>query len=181
MIYHIIAATTNPEKIEAIQLAFADTFGADRCRIESVDVASGVSLQPIGNAETRTGSRQRVMEARQVRPEADFWVGVEAGIEENMTFAWMTIENPLIRGESRSASLMLPESILQKIRAGSELGNEIALLTGNAGMERQGSAIGIFTDGRLSRASVYHQALLLALVPFCNPIYRQHTMTTLHQ
>lgn len=176
--YHVIAATTNPAKIKAIQLAFADTFGADQCRIESVDVASGVSMQPIGNVETRTGARQRVMEARQVRPEADFWVGVEAGIEENMTFAWMTIENPQTRGESRSASLMLPETILQGIRAGRELGSEMAELTGNTEIKRQGGAIGIFTDGRLSRTSVYHQALLLALVPFHNPIYRNHANNT---
>ncbi|WP_337262471.1 MULTISPECIES: inosine/xanthosine triphosphatase [unclassified Serratia (in: enterobacteria)] len=176
--YHVIAATTNPAKIKAIQLAFADTFGEDQCRIESVDVASGVSMQPIGNVETRTGARQRVMEARQVRPEADFWVGVEAGIEENMTFAWMTIENPQTRGESRSASLMLPETILQGIRAGRELGSEMAELTGNTEVKRQGGAIGIFTDGRLSRTSVYHQALLLALVPFHNPIYRSYANNT---
>ncbi|ENL8546141.1 inosine/xanthosine triphosphatase [Serratia marcescens] len=171
--YHVVAATTNPAKIKAIQLAFDDVFGAGQYRIESVDVASGVSLQPIGNHETRTGSRQRVMEARQVRPEADFWVGVEAGIEENMTFAWMTIENPHIRGESRSASLMLPEVILQGIRAGRELGSEMTAITGNAEVKRQGGAIGVFTDGRLSRTSVYHQALLLALVPFHNAIYQQ--------
>ena len=172
--YHVVAATTNPAKIKAIQQAFADTFGAEQCRIESVDVASGVSLQPIGNVETRTGARQRVMEARQVRPEADFWVGVEAGIEENMTFAWMVVENPHTRGESRSASLMLPETILQGIRAGSELGNEMAALTGNSDVKRQGGAIGVFTNGRLSRSSVYYPALLLALVPFHNPIYQQH-------
>lgn len=170
--YHVVAATTNPAKITAIRLAFEDTFGAGQCHIEPVDVASGVSLQPIGNIETRTGARQRVMEARQVRPEADFWVGIEAGIEENMTFAWMVIENPQIRGESRSASLMLPETILQGIRAGSELGDEMAKLTGNTEIKHQAGAIGIFTDGRLSRSSVYHQALLLALVPFHNPIYR---------
>ncbi|WP_127957667.1 inosine/xanthosine triphosphatase [Serratia microhaemolytica] len=171
--YHVIAATTNPAKIKAIELAFADTFGADQFRLEPVDVASGVSLQPMGNAETRSGARQRVMEARQVRPEADFWVGVEAGIEENMTFAWMTVENPTIRGESRSASLMLPELVLEGIRTGRELGSEIALLTGNRDLKRQGGAIGLFTDGKLSRTSVYHQALLLALVPFCNPVYQQ--------
>lgn len=157
----------------AIKLAFDDAFGVGQCRIESVDVASGVSLQPIGDHETRTGARQRVTEARQVRPEADFWVGIEAGIEENMTFAWMTIENPHIRGESRSASLMLPETILQGTRAGRELGSEMADITGNTEVKRQGGAIGIFTNGRLSRTSVYHQALLLALVPFHNPIYQQ--------
>ena len=170
--YHVVAATTNPAKIKAIQLAFDDVFGAGHYRIEAVDVASGVSLQPIGNHETRTGSRQRVMEARgQAR--GRFWVGVEAGIEENMTFARMTIENPHIRGESRSASLMLPEVILQGIRDGRELGSEMAAITGNAEVKRQGGAIGVFTDGRLSRTSVYHQALLLALVPFHNAIYQQ--------
>ncbi len=44
--YHVVAATTNPAKIKAIQLAFEDTFGVDQCRIESVDVASGVESSP---------------------------------------------------------------------------------------------------------------------------------------
>ncbi|EHD20045.1 MULTISPECIES: inosine/xanthosine triphosphatase [Brenneria] len=170
--YHVVAATTNPAKIEAITLAFTDVFGADNCRIEGVDVDSGVPRQPLGSVETRTGARNRVMMARQVRPEADFWVGVEAGIEEHMTFAWMVVENTRQRGESRSASLVLPESILQGIRAGRELGDEMARLTGIQDIKRQGGAIGVFTDGKLSRASVYHQALLLALVPFHNPIYQ---------
>lgn len=170
--YYVVAATTNPAKIEAITLAFADVFGADQCRIEGVDVDSGVPRQPLGSLETRTGARNRVMMARQVRPEADFWVGVEAGIEEHMTFAWMVIENPHQRGESRSASLILPESILQGIREGRELGDEMARLTGIQNIKHQGGAIGVFTNGKLSRASVYHQALLLALVPFHNSIYQ---------
>lgn len=79
--YHVVAATTNPAKIKAIQLAFDDVFGAGQYRIEPVDVASGVSLQPIGNHETRTGARQRVMEARQVRPEADFGSAWKPGLK----------------------------------------------------------------------------------------------------
>lgn len=50
----------------------------------------------------------------------------------------MTVENPTTRGESRSASLMLPESILQGIRAGRELGDEMTLITGNSEVKRQG-------------------------------------------
>ncbi|WP_422616072.1 inosine/xanthosine triphosphatase [Photorhabdus hainanensis] len=116
--YHVIAATTNPAKIKAISLAFDDVFGPGTYRIEDINVDSSVPQQPIGNTETRTGARQRVMAARQVRPEADFWVGVEAGIEDDMTFAWMVVEYQQIRGESRSASLMLPEKILDGIREG---------------------------------------------------------------
>ncbi|WJV62053.1 inosine/xanthosine triphosphatase [Pectobacteriaceae bacterium CE70] len=176
--YYVVAATTNPSKINAITLAFADVFGADNCRIEGVDVDSGVPYQPLGSVETRTGARNRVMMARQVRPEADFWIGVEAGIEESMTFAWMVIENAHIRGESRSASLVLPESILQGIREGRELGDEMARLTGIQDIKHQGGAIGFFTAGKLSRASVYHQALLLALVPFHNELYQQPAVTS---
>lgn len=171
--YYVVASTTNPAKINAITLAFSDVFGAENCRIEGVDVDSGVPRQPLGSQETRTGARNRVMMARQVRPEADFWVGVEAGIEEEMTFAWMVVENAHIRGESRSASLPLPEIILRGIRAGRELGDEIAQLTGIQNIKQQGGAIGVFTAGKLSRSSVYHQALLLALAPFHNPLYQQ--------
>ncbi len=91
--YHVIAATTNPAKINAISLAFDDVFGPGTYHIEDVNVDSSVPQQPFGNTETRTGARHRVMAARQVRPEADFWVGVEAGIEDDMTFAWMVIEH----------------------------------------------------------------------------------------
>ncbi|WP_145496751.1 inosine/xanthosine triphosphatase [Yersinia bercovieri] len=171
--YHVVAATTNPAKIKAISLAFDDVYGADSYRIEGVNVDSGVPLQPIGSIETRTGARQRVSHARRLRPEADFWVGIEAGIEDNMTFAWMVIEHLQSRGESRSASLMLPDIILQGVRQGRELGDEMAVLTGIANVKQKGGAIGIFTDGKLTRTSVYHQALLLALVPFHNEIYQQ--------
>ncbi|MBG2758775.1 inosine/xanthosine triphosphatase [Proteus mirabilis] len=171
--YHVIAATTNPAKINAIKLAFEQVFGKDTFDIEDINVDSRVPQQPIGNTETRTGARQRVMAARQVRPEADFWVGVEAGIEDDMTFAWIVIEHEQIRGESRSASLMLPEQILKGVREGRELGDEMACLTKIDNIKQKGGAIGYFTDGLLSRTSVYQQAIVLALVPVTHDIYKQ--------
>ncbi|TKI08695.1 inosine/xanthosine triphosphatase [Martelella alba] len=171
--YLIAAATTNPAKIDAILQAFIDTFGPDSCRVDGIVVDSGVPPQPIGNAETRLGARNRAAAARQACPEADFWVGVEAGIEDNMTFAWMVIENAQIRGESRSAGLILPESLLQGITAGRELGQEMARLTGIEDIKRRGGAIGVFTHGLLTRSSVYYQALVLALAPFHNNIYHR--------
>lgn len=54
------------------------------------------------------------MNARQVRPEADFWVAVEAGIDDDSTFSWVVIENQNNRGEARSATLPLPAIILEK-------------------------------------------------------------------
>ncbi len=170
--YHVVAATINPAKIEAITAAFHDLFGEQHCRIEGVDVDSGVSKQPLGNLETRTGARQRVMTARQVRPEANFWVGIEAGIEDDMTFAWIVVENNVQRGEARSASLMLPPVIMEGIHHGRELGEEMERLTGIEDIKSKGGAVGVFTHGRLSRCGVYQQAVILALAPFSNEIYR---------
>lgn len=171
--YHVVAATTNPAKIHAIAQAFNDVFGEGSCHIEGVEVDSGVAAQPLTHLETRTGARQRVMNARQVRPEADFWVAIEAGIEDDSAFAWMVIENHKLRGESRSASFTLPAIVMKGIHAGRELGDEMARLTGVENIKHKGGAIGAFTAGHLTRTSVYHQALILALCPFHNDIYQR--------
>jgi len=171
--YHVVAATSNPAKIKAITQAFSDIFGEGSCHIEGVEVDSGVAAQPMTNTETRTGARQRVMNARQVRPEAHFWVAIEAGIEDDTAFAWMVIEDHKLRGESRSASFTLPAVVLKGIGEGRELGEEMARLTGEDNIKQKGGAIGAFTAGHLTRTSVYHQALILALCPFHNAIYSQ--------
>ena len=171
--YQVIAATINPAKIRAISQAFNDVFGEGSCHIRGVEVDSGVAAQPLSDAETRTGARQRVANARLAEPEADFWVAIEAGIEEECVFAWMVVENAERRGESRSASFTLPQVVLTGLRAGRELGDEMARLTGVENIKHKGGAIGAFTQGLLTRSSVYHQALILALCPFTHPLYQR--------
>lgn len=171
--YQVIAATINPAKIRSISQAFNDVFGAGSCHIRGVEVDSGVAAQPLSDAETRTGARQRVANARQAVPKADFWVAIEAGIEGDCAFAWMVVENAGQRGESRSASFTLPPVVLAGLRAGRELGDEMARLTGVENIKHKGGAIGAFTQGLLTRSSVYHQALILALCPFTHPLYQR--------
>lgn len=170
--YHVVCATTNPSKIQAILQAFSAIYGEGSCHIESVAVDSGVPEQPVGSSETRTGARSRVMNARLVRPEADFWVAIEAGIDEGSTFSWVVIENQQQRGEARSATLPLPEIILERVKKGEALGPVMSAYTGTEQIGRKEGAIGVFTAGKLTRSSVYHQAVILALSPFHNEVYR---------
>ncbi|MCI1032568.1 MULTISPECIES: inosine/xanthosine triphosphatase [Raoultella] len=170
--HHVVSATTNPAKIQAILQAFNEIFGEGSCHIESVSVESGVPEQPFGNDETRAGARNRVENARAARPDADFWVAIEAGIDDGSTFSWVVIENSLQRGEARSATLPLPAAILEQVRAGEALGPVMSQHTGIDEIGRKEGAIGIFTAGKLTRSSVYHQAVVLALSPFHNAIYR---------
>ena len=161
--HHVVSATTNPAKIQAILQAFDEIFGEGSCHIESV---------AFGSEETRAGARNRVANARLARPNADFWVAIEAGIDDDSTFSWVVIESASQRGEARSATLPLPDVILEQVRAGEALGPVMSQYTGIDQIGRKEGAIGVFTGGRLTRSSVYHQAVVLALSPFHNAIYR---------
>lgn len=68
---------------------------------------------------------------------------------------------------------MLPEKVLEGIREGRELGHEMAGVAGIDNIKQKGGAIGFFTNGILTRTSVYHQALILALVPVHHEIYKE--------
>ena len=159
--HQVVCATTNPAKIQAILQAFHEIFGEGSCHIASVAVESGVPEQPFGSEETRAGARNRVANARRLLPEADFWVAIEAGIDGDTSQ----------RGEARSATLPLPAVILEKVREGEALGPVMSRYTGIDEIGRKEGAIGVFTAGKLTRASVYHQTVILALSPFHNAVY----------
>ena len=170
--HQVVVATTNPAKIQAILAAFDQIFGEGSCHIDAISVDTGVPEQPFGSPQTRTGARNRVANARQARPDADFWVAIEAGIDEGATFSWVVIESREQRGESRSATLPLPEVILEQVQAGEALGPVMSKHTGIDKIGNKEGAIGVFTAGVLTRSSVYHQAVVLALSPFHNALYR---------
>ena len=171
--HQVIVATTNPAKIQAILAAFDQIFGEGSCHIDAISVDTGVPEQPFGSEATRAGARNRLANARQVKPEADFWVAIEAGIDEGATFSWVVIESRDQRGEARSATLPLPQAILEQVRAGEALGPVMSKYTGIDKIGNKEGAIGVFTAGALTRSSVYHQAVVLALSPFHNDLYRQ--------
>ncbi|MGF1738123.1 inosine/xanthosine triphosphatase [Photobacterium satsumensis] len=165
----IIVASTNPAKISAVEDAFNHTFPDHHFTIEGISVDSGVRDQPMCADETLQGARNRVSNARQASPEADYYVGLEAGIDGPFTFAWMVIENGENRGEARSASLPLPPQALDKLHQGEELGDVMDEMFNQTNIKQKGGAIAMLTNHLLSRSSVYQQALILALIPFIHP------------
>ncbi|WP_431311753.1 DUF84 family protein, partial [Pseudomonas aeruginosa] len=56
-------------------------------------------------------------------------------------------------------------------REGEAPGPVMSRYTGIDEIGRKEGAIGVFTAGKLTRASVYHQAVILALSPFHNAVY----------
>ncbi|PJC85017.1 non-canonical purine NTP phosphatase [Vibrio sp. HA2012] len=165
----VIVASLNPAKIKAVTSAFQAVFPEQNFIFEGVSVPSEVADQPLSDEETKQGALNRVRNARKAIPDAMFYVGLEAGNEHNVTFAWMVIEAEKRRGESRSASLMLPPHVVESVHRGKELGDVMDEEFGTDNIKQKGGAIGLLTNHILTRSSVYHQALILALIPFTNP------------
>ncbi|EGQ7899149.1 inosine/xanthosine triphosphatase [Vibrio parahaemolyticus] len=165
----VVIASLNPAKINAVKSAFQSAFPQQAFEFVGISVPSEVADQPMTNEETHRGALNRVKNAKVEMPTADFYVGLEAGIEGNVTFAWMVIESDTHRGESRSASLMLPPEVLAQLADANELGDVMDKVFGTENIKQKGGAISLLTQNQLTRSSVYHQALILALIPFTNP------------
>ncbi|EJG0690223.1 inosine/xanthosine triphosphatase [Vibrio parahaemolyticus] len=165
----VVIASLNPAKINTVKSAFQSAFPQQAFEFVGISVPSEVADQPMTNEETHRGAVNRVKNAKVEMPTADFYVGLEAGIEGNVTFAWMVIESDTHRGESRSASLMLPPEVLAQLADANELGDVMDKVFGTENIKQKGGAISLLTQNQLTRSSVYHQALILALIPFTNP------------
>jgi len=164
----IVVASANPAKIRAVEQCFQVNYPEQSVQVTGVSVPSGVAAQPLSSEETYAGAKNRLTALKQ-QIKADFYVSIEAGLDGDMTFAWMLIEHKGKLGKARSASLMLPTAALTALEQGQELGDVMDELFGTQNIKQAGGAIGLLTQNRLSRSGVYQQALTLALIPFLNP------------
>jgi inosine/xanthosine triphosphatase len=170
---NIVIASKNPVKIQAVFEAFQDVFPEEEFVYESVTVPSGVSDQPSSNAETLEGALNRAHRSREKFPDADYWIGVEGGVQEEFgamtSFAWVCIKSPKGLGKARSGTFMLPEPIAALIRQGKELGEADDIIFQQRNSKQSAGAVGLLTQGVIDRTSLYKHAIILALIPFIQP------------
>jgi inosine/xanthosine triphosphatase len=132
----------------------------------------------MSDAETYLGAMQRAQALKARYPEAEFWVGIEGGLEvkegQMEAFAWVVILGRRLHGQSRTATFFLPQPIIDLIQKGHELGEATDIIFNKDGTKQKGGAVGMLTRELLNRTEYYEQAVLLALIPFMNPhLYQQ--------
>ena len=172
----IVVTSRNPVKIAAVKEAFLSQFPGVGIQTVPVKVDSGVSEQPMSDQETRQGARNRVENARLMFSDADYWVGLEGGLDyfddRLMAFAWMVIANGKNRiSETRSATLPLPPEVQALVSGGLELGEANDRVFSTLNSKQAGGAYGLLTDGLMTRESIYTQTLILALIPFVHELW----------
>lgn len=169
----IILASTNPVKLRAARGGFERMFPETELDFDTVSVPSGVADQPMSDEETRRGARQRAEAARVAWPRADFWIGLEGGIEAHdhqlFAFAWAVVLSEQRLGESRSASFELPLAVADLVRAGKELGEADDIVFGDTNSKHKAGAVGLLTGNVIDRARLYEPSVVLALIPFHRP------------
>jgi inosine/xanthosine triphosphatase len=167
----VVVGSTNPVKIAAVR-AVLERAGVN-ARIEGVAVASGVSEQPVGDAETIRGATQRARAALDAT-DADLAVGLEGGVVEEedgmRTCAWASVVARDGRvGVGGSLAMMLPERVAALVRDGVELGHAMDRVSGAYDTKRGVGAVGILTGGLVDRQRAYESLVAYALARFLTP------------
>jgi inosine/xanthosine triphosphatase len=170
----IIVASQNPVKIRSTLNAFQAMFADETFEAEGVSSTSGVSEQPATDGETYQGAYNRARHAHKEHPHADFWVGIEGGIEvkgqEMEAFAWVVIIGANDKlGKGRSATFFLPPKVAELIKQGKELGEADDIVFGRTNSKQANGAVGLLTHDVSDRTKYYTEAVVFALIPFRNP------------
>ena len=115
----------------------------------------------------------RVEAAQREHPVADFWVGIEGGVEEKSgeieVFAWIVVKSKDGRiGKGRAGTFFLPPKMAELVRQGKELGEVDDIVFGRTNSKQRNGTVGALTGDVIDRTEYYIHPIILALIPFKN-------------
>jgi inosine/xanthosine triphosphatase len=183
----VIVASKNPVKIFAVHQGLERMFSEETFSIQGISVPSGVSNQPLSSKETMQGALNRAKAAREQVPTADYWIGIEGGVDSELegeftrcelcAFAWVVVLGKDQMGKGRTGTFTLPPRISELIHQGKELGEADDIVFGRTNSKQENGAVGLLTGDTIDRAAFYIHAVILALIPFLNPdLYLRQTL-----
>lgn len=163
--------TGNPIKVKAVQAAFEKVFSGELSEVRAIPVEPGVPSQPFGEQVIR-GATQR---ARRSLGDADYGVGIEAGLvqftgcEHLLNVQFCVIVDRFGRMTvGHGPGFELPNAVVEKLRAGSTLSDEVSRAAGIPEIKETDGAIGVLSGGRIDRLAITREAVLMALIPRIN-------------
>jgi inosine/xanthosine triphosphatase len=170
----VVVGSNNPVKLEATKEAFEIAFPDEVFEFLTHSALSGVPDQPFGVDETKLGATNRSDDCKKSFPEADYFVGLEGGLEEvgdeHWAFAWMCVQNSSSAyGYGRTSSYLLPPKVSKLVRGGAEFSSATDIVFNEVDSKYKGGTVSILTNGHITRKGYYREAVVFALIPFINP------------
>ena len=162
----IIIGSKNPAKIKAVQAVFQSY----QAEFSTVNVPSGVSEQPFSDEETIKGALNRANAALK-EGDGDIGIGLEGGVHETeyglFLCNWGALaekgKTTIVAGGAR---ILLPEAVAKRIKAGEELGPVMEDFTHKEDIRKNEGAVGIFTNGQISRSEMFTHVMKLLIGQF---------------
>lgn len=177
--------STNPAKVDAVVAAFRDLGYV--AEVIGFSVASGVAAQPFSDEETIQGAVNRAQAVLHAADEAgipcDWAVGLEGGVVESPFGMFLcnwgaVINREGIVGIGGGHRVQLPLTIERHLRQGEELGITMNRLAGGQEVNKREGAIGILTDGHITRRTMFRDTVICAMAPFLLPTFYQQERGT---
>lgn len=165
----IAVGSTNPAKLRAANLAIRKLF--PKAKVIGVEVKSGVGSQPMSDEEAIKGAINRAKIAIRKIAGARYGIGMEGGIQKIgrrwFDCGWAAVVDKTgIVGLGSSGRFEVSKSIIKQILKGEELGSAFDNVAGTKNIKEKEGAMGIITNGHLSRAKAYSHGIFFAFGPF---------------
>lgn len=171
----VIIASSNPVKVNATMDGFKAIFPGEEFIFTGIKLEHSISPQPMSDWETLNGALERSKMCQEMFSDADFWVGIEGGVDredaEMMAFAWIVIRSGKMIGKARTGAFYLPQAVVELVLAGKELGEADDIIFNRSNSKQENGAVGLLTHDVIDRKKYYEHAVILALIPFLNPEY----------
>lgn len=167
----VAVGTANQRKVAAVRSAFQAAWPKLRFQVRGIKVRSGVPEQPT-EEETFQGAERRAERALAAWKDADYGVGVEAGLidsqflERRLDVQYVTVKDKFgASTASHGGGFYYPREVEAKIVKGRTVSSVLGPVAGDRRLGSTTGAIGFLSKGALDREELTRQAVVLALVP----------------
>jgi len=156
----ITIGSLNPTKVDAVKSVFR------HFEVIGKNVPSNVSNQPMTDQETMEGAINRANNAKR-EGNSEIGIGLEGGviIENNRLFLcnWgaLVYENETILASG--AKILLPREFIIELKNGTELAEIMETYTNEKDIRSKEGAVGIFTNGQITRTQIFEHISKLLL------------------
>lgn len=169
----IAVGSENPVKINAVKHAFSLVWPKKKFNVMGIAVKSGVSEQPMSDAECVKGATQRAKKSMKELG-TDYGVGLEGGLNKIgsrwFDCGWcVVIDRKGITGLGTSARMHTPRKIMDFVWQGKEIGDADDFLFNTKFSKKKGGHFGLMTNGLITRTDAYKDCIVFALSRFLHP------------
>lgn len=167
---NVAVGSKNPVKIEAVRQAFQTVWPKVNWNVTGIDVASGVSHQPMSSDEAIRGAKNRAHNAL-AHADADYGVGMEGCFQRignhGFSTGWMVVvDRQGNTGVSSSFHTLTPPQMVEMLESGMELGAVDDKVFGRTNSKQGEGFIGLMTNGAITRTTAYRDGVIAALSRF---------------